>query len=270
MKPTLDVVDAFAEGPFTGNQAAVCILSEERPAAWMQAFAGEMNLAETAFLRRIGEDRFALRWFTPIVEMALCGHATLASAHVLLERGLASPGRAISFETMSGCLTAAVAGGADGGIELDFPEEPAVEQAAPPGLLEALGVAARFSGRNRLDWLLEVGTEAEVRAVAPDFPRLAEATRPDRGVMVTARSQTPGVDFVSRFFAPATGIDEDPVTSSAHCALAPFWAKRLGRDELTARQLSRRGGALTVRVAGGGRVKLRGRAVTVTRGEIAS
>jgi predicted PhzF superfamily epimerase YddE/YHI9 len=269
MRSTIDVVDAFGEGPFTGNQAAVCILNEERPEPWMQAFAAEMNLSETAFLRKSGEDIFDLRWFTPTVEVALCGHATLASAHVLIERGLAPRRRPIAFTTKSGRLSAAPVPGHEPAIELDFPEEPAVERPAPPGLIESLGVTARFAGRNRLDWLLEVSSEADVLAVAPDFPRLAEATRPDRGVIVTARSERPGVDFVSRFFAPAAGIDEDPVTGSAHCALAPYWAARIGRSELSARQISRRGGALIVRAAGAGRVTLRGCAITITRGELA-
>lgn len=271
MRPILDLVDAFGDGPFSGNQAAVCVLPEPRPEGWMAAFAAEMNLSETAFLHRLDQDRFALRWFTPTVEVPLCGHATLASAHVLTERGLASPGRPIAFETMSGRLTAHPAPDAGGAFELDFPEEVAHEKPAPGELLEALGLSSppRFSGRNRMDWLLEVSSEEDVRSAAPDFLRLAEATRPDRGVIVTARSSSPEADFVSRFFAPSTGIDEDPATGSTHCALGPHWAKRLGRSQLSARQLSRRGGAMTVLVPGNGRVVLRGRAITITRGELA-
>ncbi|HEY7369405.1 MAG TPA: PhzF family phenazine biosynthesis protein [Thermoanaerobaculia bacterium] len=271
MQSTIDLVDAFGDGPFTGNQAAVCVLPEPRPEAWMAAFAAEMNLSETAFLQRLEPDRFGLRWFTPTIEVPLCGHATLASAHVLTERGLASPGRPIAFETKSGRLTARPAPDAGGAFELDFPEEVAIEEPAPREILEALGLSLppRFSGRNRMDWLLEVSSEDEVRSVAPDFLRLMEATRPDRGVIVTARSSSPQADFVSRFFAPVAGIDEDPATGSTHCALGPHWARRLGRAQLSARQLSRRGGAMTVRVEGNGRVVLRGRAITIARGELA-
>jgi PhzF family phenazine biosynthesis protein len=268
MRPTLDIVDAFAEEPFTGNPAAVCVLSQERSAAWMQSFAGEMNLSETAFLRRIGPDHFALRWFTPLAEVDLCGHATLGSAHVLRERGLVSSGKEMAFDTKSGRLT--VRPGQDGALAMDFPEEAAEPAPAPGEVLEAVGVAPRWTGRNRFDWLLELESEDAVRAVAPDFRRLAEATRPDRGVIVTARSSSERSDFVSRYFAPYFGIDEDPVTGSTHCALAPFWAGRLNKTAMHARQLSRRGGAMTVRVAGGGRVELSGRAITITRGELLS
>jgi predicted PhzF superfamily epimerase YddE/YHI9 len=265
MGTPLFVVDAFTDRPFAGNPAAVCALSQRRDERWMADVAREMNLSETAFLRREGEV-WGLRWFTPTVEVALCGHATLASAHALWQSGLAPAGVPLSFATKSGRLGAVPRGD---GIELDFPAEPASPMPPPPGLLEALGVAApRFFGKNRLDYLVEVPEEGAVRALAPDFSALAAATRPDRGVIVTARAASPGFDFVSRFFAPAAGIDEDPVTGSAHCCLGPYWVERLGRPELTGFQASARGGTVGVRVAGDGRVALIGRAVTVTRGEL--
>ena len=264
--PPLFHVDAFTDRPFAGNPAAVCVLSAERDDAWLQKVASEMNLAETAYLWS-GEPHWRLRWFTPTVEVDLCGHATLASAHVLWEAGYARPGTTLLFETRSGRLTASQR---DGGktIELDFPAEPAVESSPPADLLAALGLTAhRFAGRNRLDYLIEVETERAVRALAPDFRRLATACGPTRGVIVTAASDRPQHDFVSRFFAPGAGIDEDPVTGSAHCCLGPFWAGRLGRKELRGYQASPRGGTVAVRVAGG-RVHLGGQAVTVMRGEL--
>ena len=257
-------VDAFTSRPFAGNPAAVCLLDRPRDDAWMQQVAAEMNLAETAFLERRA-DGWGLRWFTPAVEVDLCGHATLASAHVLWERGAAANGEALRFHTRSGLLQARRRGVE---IELDFPAEP-VEAAPAPGLAAALGVEPRWCGRNRLDLLAELASEAEVRSLAPDFPRLKLATPPGRGVIVTARSATPDYDFVSRFFAPAAGIDEDPVTGSAHCALGPYWMAKLGKSELRAYQASARGGSLGVRVAGD-RVFLTGQAVTVLRGELAA
>ncbi|MFY9551707.1 MAG: PhzF family phenazine biosynthesis protein [Thermoanaerobaculia bacterium] len=258
-------VDAFTERPFAGNPAAVCILSGPRDDAWMQGIAREMNLAETAFLQRTGEG-WNLRWFTPTVEVDLCGHATLASAHILWEQGRAAPGSAIAFDTRSGRLTAAPRGGM---IELDFPAEPATAGPAPAELLAALPVAKALStGRNRLDYLIEVEDEATVRALAPDFRAIAAACGSGRGVIVTAASAQPEHDFVSRYFAPAAGIDEDPVTGSTHCCLGPFWGERLGKTELSGYQASARGGTVRVRL-GGDRVFLGGRAVTVARGELA-
>jgi PhzF family phenazine biosynthesis protein len=262
---TLFHVDAFTDRPFAGNPAAVCILDQEREDSWLAAVAGEMNLSETAFLRREGA-AWRLRWFTPSTEVDLCGHATLASAHALWETGHAGPREPILFRTKSGDLSAARRGDS---IELDFPAEPAAPADPPPGLLAALGVAApRFSGANRLDILLLLDSEAAVRGLRPDFRAVAEACRPRRGVIVTAHSESPGFDFVSRFFAPSVGIDEDPVTGSAHCCLGPFWAGRLHKRELNGYQASRRGGAVSVRV-GDGRVQLGGRAVTILRGELA-
>lgn len=268
-------VDAFTARPFAGNPAVVCLLAGSRDAAWMQAVAREMNLSETAFLvpRSGAEREYDLRWFTPAVEVDLCGHATLASAHVLWEDGRLAPEAPVAFHTRSGQLTARRRGEA---IELDFPAAPVEETAPPPGLTDALGIAPVFVGRNALgDWLVEVMDEAAVRGMAPDMQALGGVAH--HGVIVTARAdEAPGEDdsgaggrwdFVSRFFAPALGIDEDPVTGAAHCALGPYWAARLGVDELVGFQASARGGIVGVRMAGG-RVLLAGRAVTVMRGEL--
>jgi PhzF family phenazine biosynthesis protein len=257
-------VDAFSDRPFGGNPAAVCLVETARDAGWMQHLALEMNLSETAFLEPRG-DHWSLRWFTPGAEVDLCGHATLASAHVLWTEGLASPDEPLAFETRSGRLGAERNGDL---IELDFPAEPPEACDPPAPLLEALDVAPAFVGRNRMDLLVEVADEATLRGLRPDFRRLAELGA--RGVMVTSRPGSPATadcDFVSRYFAPAFGIDEDPVTGSAHCCLGPFWGERLGRDTLVARQISPRGGLLEVTMRGD-RVRLGGRAVTVLRGRL--
>ncbi len=258
-------VDAFTDRPFAGNPAAVCILDTERDDSWHASVAAEMNLSETAFLRREGPPG-GLRWFTPTVEMDLCGHATLASAHVLWETGYASLEESLTFRTRSGDLSAVRRSDS---IELDFPAEPASPKNPPAGVLEALGVSAtRFSGANRMDFLLLLESEAAVRGLRPDFRALAAACGKSRGVIVTAPSEAPAFDFVSRFFAPAAGIDEDPVTGSAHCCLGPFWAGRLHKSELTGYQASQRGGVVRVRIEDT-RVRLGGRAVTILRGELA-
>jgi PhzF family phenazine biosynthesis protein len=265
MRTPLFHVDAFTDRPFAGNPAGVCLLSEDGEDAWMQNVAREMNLSETAFLRR-REAHWDLRWFTPAVEVDLCGHATLASAHVLWEAGHAKPGELLMFQTRSGRLAAAQR---DGAIELDFPAEPAAPATEPPDLQAALGISGgRFVGRNRFDYLIEAEDERAVRALAPDFRRLAAAGDGARGAIVTARSSQPGWDFVSRYFAPAVGIDEDSVTGSAHCCLGPFWADRLGKKALTGYQASARGGTVRVRVEEP-RVFLGGTAVTISRGELA-
>ena len=259
-------VDAFTDRLFAGNPAAVCVLSHEREDAWLHSVAGEMNLSETAFLRRT-ESGWQLRWFTPKVEVDLCGHATLASAHVLWEAGYAQPGTTLLFQTASGQLAASQQERGQA-IELDFPAEPAFPAPAPPELLAALGVTtAQSAGRNRLDYLIELEGEGAVRALTPDFKRLAGACGPARGVIVTGLSEHPEHDFVSRYFAPGAGIDEDPVTGSAHCCLGPFWAQRLGKKKLSGYQASARGGTVAVRVADR-RVFLGGRAITVARGEL--
>lgn len=254
-------VDAFTDRPFAGNPAAVCLLEEPRDASWMQAVAREMNLSETAFLAPAG-DGYGLRWFTPAVEIELCGHATLASAHVLWETGTLDPAATARFHTLSGLLTAERRGE---WIELDFPARPAVEAPPPAGLLEVFA-EPRFVGRSRYDYLLELPSEEAVRTAAPDPRQLAALGV--RGVIITARGSAP-YDFVSRFFAPGSGVDEDPVTGSAHCTLGPYWGPRLGKEELLAYQASARGGVVKVRLVGD-RVKLGGQAVTVLRGRLAA
>lgn len=254
----LDIVDAFADAAFSGNPAAVCLLEQPGDAVWMQRVAGEMNLSETAFVEPRAEG-FGLRWFTPTVEVELCGHATLAAAHVLWERELVPQAQTIRFFTLSGVLTARRSGV---WIELDFPMELALASAAPAGLAEALGARLVGAYRNRMDWLVELESVQAVRELRPDFLRLAGL--PARVVIVTAQGGD-ACDFVSRCFAPAVGIDEDPVTGSAHCALGPFWAARLGKRSLVGRQISRRGGIVRVEVLGT-RVLLSGTALTVLRG----
>jgi PhzF family phenazine biosynthesis protein len=220
-----------------------------------------MNLSETAFLAP-QDGGFNLRWFTPAVEVDLCGHATLASAHVLWEDGHLPPGAQARFHTRSGVLLADRRGE---WIEMDFPAKPAIPAEAPPDMLAALGVDAACVTRNQFDYLVELKSEEAVRAAAPDFTALKKVAA--RGVIVTARASGGGFDFVSRFFAPAVGVDEDPVTGSAHCALAPYWSERLGKTEMTGYQASARGGVVHVRVKGG-RVVLGGQAVTVMTGEL--
>jgi PhzF family phenazine biosynthesis protein len=254
-------VDAFTNKPFAGNPAAVCVLPAPRAAAWMQNVAVEMNLSETAFLVREG-DRFHLRWFTPALEVPLCGHATLASAHALWECGHLKPGEQARFRTLSGMLTADQRGE---WIEMDFPVKADEPADAPPHLSEALGAELKYVGKNNLDYIAEVESEAVLRGLKPNHSLLSELGV--RGVIVTARSETRDFDFVSRFFAPGSGINEDPVTGSAHCCLAPYWAKRLGKTEFLAYQASARGGVVRVRL-NGDRVILGGQAVTVLRGEL--
>ncbi|MGH7644540.1 MAG: PhzF family phenazine biosynthesis protein [Gemmatimonadales bacterium] len=257
-------VDAFTATPFAGNPAAVCLLPGPADPRWMQDVASEMNLSETAFVHPVA-DGLGLRWFTPAIEVDLCGHATLASAHVLWEEGRLAPAAAARFHTRSGLLTARRAAAA-GWIELDFPATPAEPAPAPPGLVAALGVTPLAVGRSRFDYLVEVESEEVVRRLAPDFAALGRVAA--RGVIVTSRAVTDGSDFVSRYFAPAAGIAEDPVTGSSHCALAPWWAAKLTKNEMTGFQASARGGVVRVRVAGD-RVILAGQAVTVLRGALA-
>ncbi|MBI4081035.1 MAG: PhzF family phenazine biosynthesis protein [Candidatus Lambdaproteobacteria bacterium] len=270
-------VDAFTERPFAGNPAAVCLLERPAEAAWMQAVAREMNLSETAFLHpEGGAGEWRLRWFTPEVEVDLCGHATLASAHVLWETGRLAPAAEARFQTRSGQLTARLAGAEAGGwIMLDFPARPAEPCTAPgtvpPDLAAALGATPRWVGKynvgsNRMDVLVELASDAEVRALKPDLERLKRV--PVRATVVTAHSSDAAYDFVSRVFGPAVGIPEDPVTGSAHCCLGPYWGAKLGKTSMTAYQASARGGVIRVTLAGE-RVLLGGQAVTVLRGELA-
>lgn len=254
-------VDAFADEAFTGNPAAVCLLSVPRDEIWMQQVAREMNLSETAFLWK-QEDGFTLRWFTPAAEVDLCGHATLASAHILWEAGLLKPDEPARFHTRSGLLTAARKGD---WIELNFPvlfEEPAT---APAELVAALGVTPKYIGKFGARYLIEVDTEEAVRNLTPDFHALKRL--PERGVVVTSAATSSEYDIVSRYFAPWVGVDEDPVTGSVHCCLGPFWSKRLGKNELKAYQASARGGVIYIRLKDG-RVHLGGRAITVLGGEL--
>ncbi len=252
-------VDAFTDTPFRGNPAAVCVLPQAGDERWMQNLATEMNLSETAFLVQ-QDDGYNLRWFTPAVEVDLCGHATLASAHILWETGLLAADREARFFTRSGLLTATRQ---VDWIQLDFPSEPESTAEAPENLEKALGVSATYVGKNRFDYLVEVESEDLIRNLTPDFPLLSSIS--SRGFMVTSRSDAIEFDFISRFFAPAFGINEDPVTGSAHCCLGPFWAEKLDKKELTAYQASPRGGIVRVRVSQA-RVYLLGQAVTVMRG----
>lgn len=256
-------VDAFADAPFRGNPAAVCLLATKRPARWLQAVAAEMNLSETAFVEPMPKC-FRLRWFTPQVEVDLCGHATLAAAHVLWSEGVAPGGEPLRFHTRSGVLEAVRRGNT---IELDFPAVPAKPCVSPPRLREALGAAPRSVSRNAMDFVVELANERAVRELEPDLAALATVRA--RGVVVTARAAKPSraYDFVSRFFGPAVGVPEDPVTGSAHCALAPFWAERLQRTTLRGYQASARGGTVECELRGD-RVLLRGRAITVVRGQL--
>jgi PhzF family phenazine biosynthesis protein len=261
MSTPISIVDAFAEHPFQGNPAAVCLLDEPAEAGWMQRVAAEMNLSETAFAVPNGAG-FHLRWFTPRVEVDLCGHATLAAAHWLWEQGMVPAGEPIRFQTRSGDLTCIQR---EGKIELDFPAEPEREVPCCPELTAALGAEARYVGRNRFDILAEFPSEAAVRELHPDFTKLEAIAA--RGIIVTAPSTEPPFDFVSRFFAPTVGVNEDPVCGSAHCCLGPFWSARLGKRDLLGHQISCRGGIVGVRVYGD-RVVLRGTAVTMLNGRL--
>jgi PhzF family phenazine biosynthesis protein len=260
-------VDAFTSTPFAGNPAAICLLDLPGDPAWMQALAAEMNLSETAYVVP-GDDTtharvFGLRWFTPTVEVELCGHATLASAHTLYSEGLVPPDVPIAFDTRSGRLGCRTL---DERIEMDLPATRLTVVEPPADLLPALGVTAARSVHEAGHWyFVELDSPAAVAAIAPDFARLA--TVGGGGATVTAPSDRPGVDFVSRVFGPGVGIDEDPVTGSAHCGLAPFWADRLGRLELVGHQASARGGTVHCRVDGE-RVFLSGEAVTVSSGHL--
>lgn len=254
-------VDAFAEAPHRGNPAGVCFLMGHQDEAWMQMIAAEMNLSETAFFQQKGK-RFSLRWFTPTTEVDLCGHATLATAHVIWESQIVGPDETIAFDTRSGLLTARRQ---SDWIELDFPAVRAQQAPLPAGLVEALGLdkAPKNCRKNKFDYLLELDSAEAVKALRPDFHSLAQVEC--RGTIVTAPSDMPGQDYISRFFAPAVGVDEDPVTGSAHCCLGPYWTERLGRSSLTGFQASDRGGLVQTELRGD-RVLLRGKAITMVQG----
>lgn len=255
-------VDSFTDTPFTGNPAGVCVLPGPLEPCVMQNIAMEVNLPETAFLEK-KDDTWLLRWFTPAAEVDLCGHATLAGAHVLWQTGRLGKDSTGLFHTKSGLLTAA---SVQGKIQLDFPAEPAKQTPPLPGLNRALGIEPVFTGKNRFDYILELETPDMVRTCAPDFSALKKAL-PGRGVIITSRSPDQSYDFVSRFFAPGIGIDEDPVTGSAHCCLGPFWAGRLGKTSLTGFQASKRTGIVQVFVHAA-RVHLTGNAVLVIKGTV--
>ncbi|HQR35361.1 MAG TPA: PhzF family phenazine biosynthesis protein [Blastocatellia bacterium] len=262
-------IDAFASQAFKGNPAAVCLLESAKPADWMQNVGAEMNLAETAFVvPRAEEGKYDLRWFTPAIEIPLCGHATLASAHALWETGRLAETKEARFHTMSGELICRRAGKQ---IEMDFPALIALPADPPPAAIEALGIQPKNVVCHRRkdgsdgNFLIELESETDVRNVKPDFSLLRKAA--NAGFIVTARGGASGYDFVSRYFACYAGIDEDPVTGSAHCMLTPYWAKVLGKIEMKAYQASARGGEVSVRLAGE-RVFLAGEAVTVLRGSL--
>jgi PhzF family phenazine biosynthesis protein len=254
-------IDAFSDRPFGGNPAAVCWLEQPADELWMQQVAAEMNLAETAFVRRLSEG-FELRWFTPTIEVDLCGHATLASAHALWTSGLVPAGKPIPFHTRSGVLTCTQT---DNWIELDFPATPAKSIHLPMGLAEALGAAPREVLQSKFDFVAVFDAPSVLRRLRPDFRALA--TFAVRGVIATTHSDDGRFDFLARFFGPASGIDEDPATGSAYCSLAPYWSPLLAKQQLTAYQASARGGIIRCRV-NEDRVILAGNATTVCRGEL--
>ena len=258
MQQLIFQVDSFTDRPFAGNPAGVCVMRGPGDESWMQAVAAEMNLSETAFLYPSG-DVYPLRWFTPAVEVDLCGHATLASAHILWQEDYVDPGRPIKFHTRSGVLVASRDGEL---IVMDFPAIRLVSAQAPNGLVQALGVEPTFVGHSPHSWFVEVATEEMLRGCSPDFGALLNAGA--GRVILTCVSGDGRYDFYSRFFAPDAGINEDPVTGSAHCVLGPYWSGKLGRDTVTGFQASRRGGMVRVTVQGE-RVLLAGTAVTVMR-----
>ena len=263
MKQTIIQVDAFTKIPFRGNPAAVCVLETHQTTEWMQLIAREMNLSETAFILKQDSD-FNLRWFTPTTEVPLCGHATLASAHTLWTEGYLKPEEIAHFQTLSGLLKARLQGN---WIELDFPANPSEIVTPTPELSTALGVDLKTTVKNSLGYLVEVESASIVRDLQPNFSLLKTLSVP--GIIVTSVGENNSeYDFISRFFAPGLGIDEDPVTGAAHCCLAPFWRNKLQQDEFIAYQASPRGGVVKVRYEGADRVFLQGQAVTVMKGEI--
>ena len=260
----ITVVDAFTNVPFAGNPAAVCVLKQEQSADWMQSVAKEMNLSETAFLLSEGDHIYRLRWFTPKVEVKLCGHATLASAHVLWEEGQAVSSKPIHFETLSGRLTAEQKEA--GWIAMNFPSRFVSDSDAPPEVRQGLGAEPLFAAKYDSGYLVELANKEVLLGIKPDFARLVQSGC-GRLIVTTQAQSGDEYDFFSRFFAPDAGIDEDPVTGSAHCVLGPYWATKLGKTELRAFQCSDRGGELRLSVQGD-RTVLQGRAVTVLKGQL--
>lgn len=255
---TLHIVDAFTNKPFAGNPAAICVLDAPRDETWMKLVAREMNLSETAFLHHIA-DGWSLRWFTPAVEVKLCGHATLASAFTLWETGALKANEVARFSTQSGWLTCRRD---DDWIEMNFPAVGCTPCTPPTGLSFTLGCEFTACCSNGMDYLVEIEGEKTLRSLHPNLSVLAKI--PVRGMVVTCRGESPEFDFMSRFFAPAAGVNEDPVTGSAHCALGPYWQAKLGKSDFTAFQASERGGIVKLGVRGD-RVLLRGQAVMMSR-----
>ncbi|OGI04475.1 MAG: oxidoreductase [Candidatus Melainabacteria bacterium GWF2_37_15] len=255
-------VDSFTDKPYYGNPAGVVVLDAQADESWMRKIAEEMNLSETAFVYPISANNYNLRWFTPVAEVDLCGHATLAAAHILWEKEFVKKSEQIRFQTKSGEL---ICCNNDGLIQMDFPKEEASEISVPEELLKGVGVEVLYTGKNRMDYIVEVESEKIVKNLTPDINMLKKAGM--RGVIVTSRSDNSEFDFVSRFFAPAVGIEEDPVTGSAHCCLAPYWAKKLNKNQFKALQLSKRQGVLYLEL-NNDRVKISGNAVTVFEGRI--
>jgi len=256
-------VDAFTDRAFAGNPAGVCLLQQPAEEGWMQSVAAEINLSETAFPVRRADGDFDLRWFTPAVEVELCGHATLATSHVLFSTGILEAHEVARYHTRSGLLEARLV---DGMIELDFPANPSEACDTPDGLLEALGLdRAAYVGRSRFDLLVEAESAKVVRKLSPDSAALLGVNV--RGVIATAVSDNSEFDFVSRFFCPHVGVAEDPVTGSAHCTLTPYWSEKLDKKAMLAYQASQRGGVVRCTLAGD-RVKLAGNAITVLQGEL--
>lgn len=256
------VVDAFTNEAFRGNPAGVCVTENAVSEQWMQNVASEMKHAETAFLHK-QEDHYSLRWFTPEVEVDLCGHATLAAAHILWTEGHETASE-LRFMTKSGLLKATRH---NEWIHLDFPLEPASACEPPDSLVKGLGVPFKYIGRNRMDYIVEVENEDTVKSLNPDLSLLKQLE--GRGVIVTSRANDEAVDFVSRCFFPAIGIDEDPVTGSAHCCLGPYWQQQLRKSEISALQISKRGGVLKLQLSGD-RIRISGQAITTLKGRILS
>jgi len=254
-------VDAFTDKLFAGNPAAVVILEGQQESAWMQSVAREMNLSETAFVHP-QQGGYHLQWFTPQIEVDLCGHATLATAHILWQTGLVLDGETIRFFTRSGWLAASRQNDL---IEMDFPSASLVPADISEEIITAVGARPDFTGISGEKWLFEYSDERVIRGLKPDFAALRQ--RKGRGLAVTAPSDTPGIDFVSRYFAPWVGIDEDPVTGSAHCFLGRYWGQKLGKNYMTAYQASARGGIVHVRLSGD-RTYVGGKAVTVFEGTL--
>jgi PhzF family phenazine biosynthesis protein len=262
MKIPIHTVDAFADKPFSGNPAGVCVLDKPLDEKLMQNIALEMNLSETAFLNKQFDGTYSLRWFTPAAEVDLCGHATLASSHTLWETGKENKKSALQFQTRSGILKANFR---NGEIELDFPAIESSQIDIADGLTKALGIKPVSVYRTQWYCIAELDSEDTLRKVNPNFDLLQ--TLEAWGTIITAKATMQGFDFVSRFFAPLKGVKEDPVTGSAHCALGPYWMKKLGKSSFKAYQASARGGTMGVRVEGD-RVYLTGKAVTVLSGDI--